>query len=99
MIVKSFVAPAAAETLPPATLTAELDGDLGGAEGAETGESHSRLALENQLLKAKVAHLEAVIDTARALLSTNQEKLLRQLHEAPRDLVDLTLRLRSLQGA
>jgi hypothetical protein len=53
-----------------------------------------RQAMEIALLKARVAHLELVVETARNLMGSNQECLLRRLYEVPRELVELTAQLR-----
>jgi hypothetical protein len=55
-----------------------------------------RQAAEIALLKARVQHLELVVETARALMGANQERLLRRLHELPRELVELTAQLRRI---
>jgi hypothetical protein len=55
-----------------------------------------RQALEIALLRARVQHLELVIETARSLLNANQDRLLRRLHEIPRELVSLTTQLQRI---
>jgi hypothetical protein len=52
-----------------------------------------RQALEIALLRARVQHLELVVETARSLLSANQDRLLRRLHEVPRELATLSAQL------
>lgn len=60
---------------------------------SDPGMSSDRQALEIALLKARIQHLELVVETARSLLGSNQERLLRRLHEVPRELVMLTTQL------
>ncbi len=55
--------------------------------------AQDRQALEIALLRARVQHLELVVETARSLLSANQDRLLRRLHEIPRELVTLSTQL------
>jgi hypothetical protein len=57
-----------------------------------------RQGLEIALLKAQVQHLELVVETARSLMGANQERLLRRLHEVPREMVELTVQLRRLDA-
>jgi len=52
-----------------------------------------RAQVEIALLRARIEHLELVVETARGLMTANQEKLLRRLHEVPRDITALTARL------
>jgi hypothetical protein len=51
-------------------------------------------ALEIAFLKARIQHLELVVETARSLMGSNHERLLRRLHEVPRELVELSNQLR-----
>jgi hypothetical protein len=81
--------PAAA---PPAGRPVLSPGDAG-LDG-----STDRHGLEIALLKAQIQHLELVIETARSLMGANQERLLRRLHEQPREMVELTLQLRRLDA-
>lgn len=53
----------------------------------------SRAELEMALLRARVAHLEAVLETARGLMTSNQERLLRRLYEVPDEIASLSARL------
>jgi hypothetical protein len=53
-----------------------------------------RQSLEVAFLKARIQHLELVLETARWLMGSNHERLLRQLHQVPRELVELSNRLR-----
>jgi hypothetical protein len=55
-----------------------------------------RAGLEIALLKAQIEHLELVVETARSLMTSNQERLLRRLHDLPREMVALTARLNRL---
>jgi hypothetical protein len=58
------------------------------------GSPPERQELEIALLRARVQHLELVIETARSLMGSNQERLLRRLHEAPREIAALSAQLR-----
>jgi hypothetical protein len=49
--------------------------------------------LEIAFLKARIQHLELVLETARNLMGANHERLLRRLHELPRELVALSTQL------
>ncbi len=71
--------PATAETTEPAAAPAGQD---------------DRRTLEIALLKARIQHLELIVETARSLMGANQERLLRQLHEVPRDIAALSAQLR-----
>jgi hypothetical protein len=55
-----------------------------------------RQAVEIALLKARIQHLELVVETARSLMGSNQERLLRRLHEVPREIVGLSAQLHRL---
>jgi hypothetical protein len=59
-----------------------------------SGSAEQRQALEIALLKARISHLELVLETARGMMGANQERLLRRLYEVPRELVELTAQLR-----
>ncbi len=76
--------PALADQPVIATATADRPADDAGQD---------RQALEIALLRARVQHLELVVETARSLLSANQDRLLRRLHEIPRELVSLSAQL------
>jgi hypothetical protein len=52
-----------------------------------------RASVEIALLKAQVEHLELVVETARSLMTSNQERLLRRLHDLPREMAALAARL------
>ena len=52
-----------------------------------------RHVLEVAVLKARIQHLELVIEMARSLLGSNQERLLRRLHDVPRELATLSSQL------
>ncbi len=66
----------------------------GSSSGSPNSPVEHRQALEIALLKARIQHLELVVETARCLMGSNQERLLRRLHEVPRELVELTAQLR-----
>jgi hypothetical protein len=57
-------------------------------------QTNDRQSLEIALLKARIQHLELIVETARGLMGSNQERLLRQLHDVPRDIVTLSAQLR-----
>lgn len=57
---------------------------------------NERSALEIAFLKARIQHLELVLETARSLMGSNHERLLRRLHEVPREMVDLSAQLRRI---
>jgi hypothetical protein len=49
-------------------------------------------------LRARIQHLEVVIETARSLLSSNQDRLIRRLHEIPMEFCNFSagkLRIKS----
>jgi len=56
----------------------------------------SRQTLEIALLRARIQHLELVIETARGLLGSNQDRLLRRLYEIPRELASLSTQLQRI---
>ncbi len=57
-----------------------------------------RGATEMALLRAQVEHLELVVETARSLMTSNQERLLRRLHDLPHEMAVLAARLDRLGG-
>jgi hypothetical protein len=69
------------------------------AQVAASGGSEDRPSLEIALLKAQVEHLELVVETARSLMTSNQERLLRRLHDVPREMALLAARLDRLDHA
>jgi hypothetical protein len=64
-----------------------------GAEGIDPATPDDRATIEISLLKAQIEHLELVVETARSLMTSNQERLLRRLHDLPREMAALTARL------
>jgi len=52
-------------------------------------QAHAEIAL----LRAKIEHLELVVETARNLMTSNQDRLLRRLHELPHEMIALTATL------
>ena len=50
----------------------------------------TRERTEIALLKKRIEHLELVVETARSLMTSNQERLLRRLHDLPQELMALT---------
>ncbi len=48
---------------------------------------------EIAFLRARIEHLEIVIETARGLMTSNQERLLRRLHDMPREMATLAARM------
>jgi hypothetical protein len=82
-----------AAAAPPAQAAMVEAGD--GAE-AVTDETPSRQATEVTLLKKRIEHLELVVETARSLMTSNQERLLRRLHDLPQEMLALTATLNRL---
>ncbi len=58
--------------------------------------SIDRKSVEIALLRARIQHLELVIETARSLLGSNQDRLLRRLYEVPRELAALSSQLQRI---
>lgn len=56
-------------------------------------ENAGQAEIEIAMLKAQIEHLELVVETARNLMSSNQERLLRRLHDLPREMMALGARL------
>ena len=54
---------------------------------------------EIKLLRARIEHLELVVETARGLMTANQERLLRRLHDVPREMMALTATITRLAAA
>lgn len=52
-----------------------------------------RMDAEIAFLRARIEHLELVIETARGLMTANQERLLRRLHDVPQEMMALSARL------
>jgi hypothetical protein len=63
------------------------------ASAPENAIPDDRASVEIALLKAQVEHLELVVETARSLMTSNQERLLRRLHDLPREMAALAARL------
>ncbi len=61
---------------------------------ASPASQDDRRTLEIALLKARIQHLELIVETARSLMGANQERLLRQLHEVPREITAISAQLR-----
>lgn len=80
-------APASAPAAEPAILPAI------GPAGPAALVSSDKHVLEVAVLKARIQHLELVIEMARSLLGSNQERLLRRLHDVPRELATLSTQL------
>jgi hypothetical protein len=57
-----------------------------------------RASIEISLLKAQIEHLELVVETARSLMTSNQERLLRRLHDLPHEMAALAARLDRLDN-
>ncbi len=53
-------------------------------------------ATETAWLRARIEHLELVVETARGLMTSNQEKLLRRLHDLPQEMIALNARMARL---
>jgi hypothetical protein len=60
--------------------------------------AEDRNAVEISLLRAQIEHLELVVETARSLMTSNQERLLRRLHDLPREMAALAARLERLDN-
>ncbi|OYV36342.1 MAG: hypothetical protein B7Z80_15860 [Rhodospirillales bacterium 20-64-7] len=73
--------------------TAAPDAGIMHRPGASTGDVHT---LEVAYLKARIQHLELVLETARGLMGSNHERLLRRLHDVPGELAELGVQLRRL---
>jgi hypothetical protein len=84
---------AAPNGAPPQAATVPATGQTGAGAAIPDGD---RSGLEIALLKAQIEHLELVVETARSLMTSNQERLLRRLHDLPREMVALTARLNRL---
>jgi hypothetical protein len=93
MEIHDFNRPAAA---PPAQAAMADAGD-----SAETTADAPALrqATEITLLKKRIEHLELVVETARSLMTSNQERLLRRLHDLPQEMLALTATLNRLDQA
>ncbi len=57
-------------------------------------DSTDRQTVEIAYLKARIQHLELVIEMARSLMGSNHERLLRRLNEVPHEMVELSAKLR-----
>jgi uncharacterized protein (DUF305 family) len=68
-------------------------------DAASGGDALAVAQAQVALLEARVEHLQAVLDTARGLMTSNQERLLRKLHDLPQELVLRTQQLQRMQGA
>jgi hypothetical protein len=86
MKIQDFNTPPAAEAPPEPAEAAIETAELPAA-------AEDRHAIEMRLLRAQVEHLELVVETARSLMTSNQERLLRRLHDLPREMAALTARL------
>ncbi len=69
--------------------------------GADHGATRNTDGSERQrteviFLKKRIEHLELVVETARSLMTSNQERLLRRLHDLPHELMALTTALNRL---
>jgi hypothetical protein len=56
-------------------------------------------ATEIELLRARIEHLELVVETARGLMTANQERLLRRLHDVPHEMMLLTAKMTRFTAA
>jgi hypothetical protein len=59
-------------------------------DASMTSATDTRDATEVALLRARIEHLELVVETARGLMTANQERLLRRLHDVPQEMMTLT---------
>ena len=104
MRIQDFNAPPPAAEPAPATSPMPAPGHMRQAVNVVAlkpppADGESRAEAELALLRARVEHLELVIETARGLMTANQERLLRRLHEMPREMTALSLRLQRLGGS
>ncbi len=65
----------------------------------DTANQAERQTLEIAFLNARIQHLDLVLETARSLMGSNHARLLRRLHELPREIVELSAQLRRLDPA
>ena len=98
---KAVSEPAAAAAGPTPPAADAGPGETPLAPGGDPAALAERQALEIALLQARLQHMELVVETARSLMGSNQERLLRRLHEAPREIAALSGQLRRIdpQGA
>ena len=80
-------APPAAEAA-PAPAMAQVAGKV------DVPPSADRQTIEIAYLKARIQHLELVLEMARSLMGSNHERLLRRLNEVPHEMVELSAQLR-----
>ena len=86
----------------PAAVAAEMAAGTeatvidGAAATLNCGEDMTRARTEISLLQKRVEHLELVVETARSLMTSNQERLLRRLHDLPQEMMVLTAALSRL---
>ena len=78
-----------------ATVGHEAPAEMPANEARDATEG-SREQAEITLLKKRIEHLELVVETARSLMTSNQERLLRRLHDLPQELMVLTTVLNRL---
>jgi hypothetical protein len=88
MKIQDFNRPAAAQAASEARSP-----DAGIETEDVSADSEDRTAVEMRLLRAQIEHLELVVETARSLMTSNQERLLRRLHDLPREMATLAARL------
>jgi hypothetical protein len=95
MQIQDFNRPSAAPQGTPGA-----DSGLAGGVPADTAVAPGspREQAEIALLKKRIEHLEVVVETARSLMTSNQERLLRRLHDLPQELMSLTAVLDRLDG-
>jgi hypothetical protein len=79
---------------PPSAAPVHEQGVAGNV--ADPTQDMDRAGIEIALLKTRIEHLELVVETARSLMTSNQEKLLRRLHDLPQEMVALSARLSRL---
>jgi hypothetical protein len=87
---------------PPSAEQAAPEGasihDLGAAANLANSGSAERYEVEIALLRIQIEHLELVVETARSLMTSNQERLLRRLHDLPSEMIALNARLSRFSG-
>lgn len=72
---------------------------LNGHAAPSAAVSPARAEAEIALLRARIAHLETVLEAARGFMTSNQERLLRRLHDLPQELVTLSSQFERLSAA
>ncbi len=75
------------------SLNGSSDDSVGATTTAAAGPAPESETAEIAFLRSRIEHLELVVETARGLMTNNQERLLRRLHELPREMAALSARV------